>query len=180
MSRRVSSTLSIDLAGGAAVLAILAASGVLGIAPATRLKSVQTARYDEMETLREETRATLEEMRRLDADAKRDAEEARAQQLTLLSASELNARLAGLIAKTEAAGLEVLTITPGEAVKDDMHGRTPVDIAVRGALPEVVRYLHALRTGSADLVVRRLDIRPHGQGPLVTTQIGADWLTRAD
>ncbi|MBZ0172625.1 MAG: hypothetical protein K8E66_09625, partial [Phycisphaerales bacterium] len=60
------------------------------------------------------------------------------------------------------------------------HGRTPIDIGLTGPLPALVRYLHAMRSEAADLIVQRLEIRAAPEEGGISAQIRTDWLTRAE
>lgn len=172
--------LSVDLGGGVCALAAIALIGVLGVHPITRLKQGQQERTARLVSLRTQADERLAEIRslrhRLD-DAERQTD---SKQLSLLRPNDLNTRLAAIIERTTRHGLEVLAIKPGEMVEGELHGRTPIDIGISGPLPEVVRYLHEMRRESADLVVRRLDIRAAPDGVGVVALIRADWLTRAE
>lgn len=172
--------LSIDLGGGACALAAIALLIIIGIHPITRMKQDQRERTSRLVSLRAQADERLAEIRsirqRLDDDERR----ADSKQLNLLRPSDLNTRLAAIIEHTTHHGLEVLAIKPGDRVEGELHGRTPIDIGLSGPLPDVVRYLHEMRRESADLVVRRLDIRAAQGGAGVVALIRADWLTRSE
>jgi len=180
MSARFTSTLSVDLAGGAALLAILAATAVLGVRPAIDARQNNRERAAQLTAIKAETSEVLTQIRALDTQTRRARSTAEQHQLHLLSKDELNTRIAQLIDATELHSLEVVSIQPGDEITGEIHARTVIDIAIRGALPDVVRYLHTMREETADLIVRELVIKPTGAEGAVTASISADWLTRAD
>ena len=121
-------------------------------------------------------------------DAVRDAsrrlvqqrEEAASLPVQLRHRSELNARLAELVARAQADELDLLSILPGEAAGDDRYARTPINMSLRGDFASFVRYLHSLHQSSRDLELTNIEIRRTDQSAAVQAQIRAEWITLTD
>jgi Tfp pilus assembly protein PilO len=179
-TRRTNPLLAIDLGGAAGSLAVIVLIALLGVQPLTTIRAERDARVLRAAEIKAQTDTVLGEIRTARAAIDETAQQIESRELRLLSAGELNARIASMIEHTSERGLEVLAIKPGELVRGDLHGRVPIETALSGPLPEVVRYLHELRTRSRDLIVRRIEIRPAPEPGHVVAGLGTDWLTRAD
>jgi len=172
-------TAAVDGTGAAIAVGLIALTAVAGVAPVRHIKHLHASRETEMLGIQAETRAALSDLQRLERMTKEAENAAQDLQLTLLPISQLNTRLARVIARAESYGLTVGSMTPGEPTSGELHRRTPIELSVEGELPAFVRFLHGLRTEDTDLTVMGLSIHPTPQNG-ITAEISADWLTRAD
>lgn len=172
-------TASVDAAGAAIAVGLVALTAIAGVAPVRQIKQQQTDREAEMLAIQNETRAALSELQQLERLTERAEIEAKDLRLSLRPISQLNERLGEIIARAESYSLAVNSLTPGEPLGGELHNRTPIDMEVQGELPAFVRFLHGLRSEDSDLTVMGLGIRP-APGIGIAADIRADWLTSAD
>lgn len=172
--------LPIDLGGLTAILATAALIFVLGVRPLNSARNDQSARNGRLALLESQITELDTQILSLRETLEQTVAQVESRKLRLLAPGDLNARIAAMIERATGSGLEVLAIRPGELADGEHHGRTPIDIGLTGALPDLVRYLHAMRRDSADLVVQRIEITASPDGGGITAHIRADWLTRAE
>lgn len=169
----------VDLGGAAAVAATLAMVVLLGVLPVLRLRAEHADRAVLLSNYTEQIKAVEAEIGALRERIAHTAEEIESRQLTLLPPKQLNTRIAGIIESAGAMGLDVLAIEPGELQHDEYYDRVPITLSLTGPLPQFVRYLHAMRSESSDLIVRRFEIEARAGGG-IRADLLTDWLTRAD
>lgn len=170
--------LPIDLGGAAATLAVLTLVVMLGVMPTIRLKNEQTERGVQLARFQSQSDALEAEIAALRDRIARTSADIESRKLTLLPPGQLNIRIAGIIDAASQMGLEVLSIEPGELETGEYYNKIPIELGLTSPLPQLVRYLHTMRTESADLIVQRIEIEARGEG--VEARLSADWLTRAD
>jgi Tfp pilus assembly protein PilO len=90
--------------------------------------------------------------------------------------SELNARLAELIADTEASGLRADGVEPGEVTPDGSAIRVPIEMAGTGSYPRLTSFLNDLYERRRDITVTRIDVRRGSDGS-AAFELGLTWWT---
>ncbi len=171
--------LYVDLGGAAATIAALVLTVLLGVMPVLRLRRAQADRAVQLAEFNSQAETIEAEIIALRNRITTTAAEIENRKLTLLPPSKLNARIAGIIDSADAMGIEVLAIEPGELEHGEYYDQIPIDLRLTGPLPQFVRYLHMMRTDSADLIVQQFTIEARPGGG-ITADIRANWLTHTN
>ncbi len=171
------SVFKIDAIGGLCAAGVLAAVVLLAAAPAITEKRERAARESHLIELRAETDHAVSVLRETRTRLRRSEQESEQLPDHLKAEHDLNQRIAQIVDDTEAHGLAVQTILPGEPERGDRYTRTPIELSTRAPIDAIARYLHDLHASSPDLELTSLEIREPDESGMLNTLIRAEWIT---
>ena len=175
-----SQILKLDVVGGLGVAGILAAIVMLAVMPIVDERRERDNREDRLAEIRAETDHAVGVLRETRTNLRSKVREAEQIPEHLRVRGDLNTRSARIVEETEAFGLTVRTILPGEPETGPRFKRTPIELSTRAPFDAIARYLHGLHNSSPDLEITSLEIRDPDEAGVLDATIHTEGISLAD